>query len=242
MDCRTKYLVVALALLGATGLRATAAPLNLPKKQEAKFAPKAPTFVAFAACEELEAENPALNSSQKQNLLDIARSNYQKAIEADPNHLPAYTGLARVYTNMNHQDKAVETYHRALQKFPKACSVWFDLGLCHCRGKGWDLAIRSFQKARELEPESRSVIQALGFCQARAGRLQESVQTLSKVMSPAEAHYTVARMLHHMKNDDICRRYLGRALQLNPQLAGARSLQATLDQPLVQIRFEEVRP
>jgi tetratricopeptide (TPR) repeat protein len=247
MDCRTKCLrsaVMALGLFAVAGLQAQAAPLSnlLAKKQEPKFTPKAPTFVAFALCQEIDAESSSLNPSQKQNLLDIARSYYQKAIEVDPNLKDGYTGLARVYTNMNHNDKALETYHRALQRFPKTGSLWFDLGLCHCRSKQWDLAIRSLQKAHELEPENRTVIQAQGFCEARAGHLQQSVQTLGKVMSPAEAHYTVARMLHHMKRDDDCRRYLGQALQLNPQLPGARSMQETLDRPLAQIHFEETRP
>jgi tetratricopeptide (TPR) repeat protein len=247
MDCRTRFLrsaVMALGLFAAWGLQAQAAPLAnlLSKKQEPKATPKAPTLVAFALCQEIDAEASALNSSQKQNLLDGARANYQKAVEVDPTHLPAYTGLARVYTNMNHNDKALETYHRALQKFPKTGSLWFDLALCHCRSKQWDLAIRCLQKSLELQPENRTVIQAQGFCEARAGHLQQSLQTLGKVMSPAEAYYTVARMLHHMKRDDDCRRYLGQALQLNPQLSAARNLQETLDRPLAQIHFEETRP
>jgi tetratricopeptide (TPR) repeat protein len=243
MDCHTNYLraaVLALAVAGGTGFYASAAPLGLlNKKQEPKFTPKASTVAAFAKCLECDAENPGLNSSDKQKLLDIARGNYQKAIEMDPTHLPAYTGLGRVYTNMNHYDKALATYQRALQKFPKNASLWFEVGLSHCRLKEWELAIRGFQKALESQPESRAVIQALGFCQARAGRLQESVQTLSKVMSPAEASYNVARMLHHMKHDDLSRRYLSQALQLNPELAGAQSLQAALTQPnRPEIHFE----
>src|SRR5207245_1756710 len=159
---------IALALIAATGCQASAAPLGgLLAKKDPKVAPKAATFVAFAVCQELEADNPALTSSQRQNLLDIARMNYQNAIEADANHLPAYTGLARVYTNMNHHDKAMETYHRGLQKFPKNASLWFDVGLCYCRTRAWEPGIGSFQKALEVEPENRTTIQALGFCEAR---------------------------------------------------------------------------
>jgi len=235
-------LTAALAWVVLT-MPATASPLPslLPKKDPPKYTPKVTTLVAWAVCQERQADNPELNSSQRQNILDVARSYYQKAIAVDANHVPAYTGLARVYMNMDHYDKAQETYHKILQKFPKNASLWLEVGVCHCRAKQWELAVRSFQKAGELDPESRTAIETLGFCQARAGHLQESLQTLSKVMSPAEANFTVARMLHHMNRDDLCRGYLRQALQLNPDLAGARSLQEALDQakrPLAQIQFE----
>jgi tetratricopeptide (TPR) repeat protein len=241
-----KYLrtaMVGLVVVGVAGLEtATAAPLtSLFSKKSDLRTPKAATFVAFAAAQELEADNTELTASQRQNVLDCARANYQKALEADPNHLPAYIGLARVYTNMSHHDKALETYYRALQKSPKNTLLWFDVGLCYCRTQHWEQALRSFQNAVALDPENRSAIQGLGFCAARAGRLQDSLQTLSKVMPSAEAHYHVARMMHHMKRDDLCRQYLAEALKLNPELAGARSLQAELDQPVrpvAHIEFE----
>jgi tetratricopeptide (TPR) repeat protein len=250
MDCLTRYLLAVVAALGV--LAGTAAPATaslfsnlFPKKEERKYTPKVTTYVAWADCQERQAETPGLSSSQKQNFLDIARQHYQKAMQVDPNHVPAYGGLARVYMNMNHLDKAQETYHRALQRFPKNMSLWYELGLCCCRAKQWDAAIRSLEKARELEPENRAANQTLGFCLARAGHVQEGLETLSRVMTPAEAHYNIARMLHHMQHDDLCRRFLGQALQLNPDLSGARSLQASLDEgsrPVLQIQFEEAQP
>jgi len=239
-----KSVAAALAwgVLALNAVPATASlPSLLPKKDPPKYTPKVATLVAWAVCQERQAHNPELNSSQRQNILDVARSYYQKAIAVDANHVPAYSGLARVYMDMDHYDKAQETYHKILQKCPKNASLWLELGVCHCRAKQWELAVRSFQKAGDLDPESRTAIETLGFCQARAGHLQESLQTLSKVMSPAEANYTVARMLHHMKRDDLGRGYLRQALQLNPDLAGARRLLEELDQanrPLAQIQFE----
>src|ERR1700680_4842229 len=103
MDCRTKCLSAALALSVLAGC-ATASPLAnvFPKKEERKYTPKVTTYVAWANCQERQAQAPAPHSSQKQNLLDLARQHYQKAIEVDPSHTPAYTALARVYMNMNH--------------------------------------------------------------------------------------------------------------------------------------------
>jgi len=206
-------------------------PPDLFRKGEAKRLPKAATYVAWAVCQERQAESTGLNSSQKQNLLDCARETYQKAIEVDPGHLPAYVGLARVYTNMNRSPMAVQTYQRALQKAPRDASLWLYLGMCHCKSKQWEPAIRSFEKARELDPENRAINQTLGLCQARAGLVQDALQSLGRVMTPAEAHYTVARMMQHIQRDDLCRQLLAYALQLNPELAAARDLQMKLDRP-----------
>ena len=203
---------------------------------------------------EHDAEEKGMDSSRQMQLYDEARQAYQQALKIDPKCLPAYLGLARVYMKLNNYDKALETYNQAGEKFPKEFSLWFDMGICHCRVKHWDLAVLSFKKALEMDPENRAVTQTLGFCLARAGRTQESLEMLQKVMSPAQAHYQIGRMLHHVQRDDLCREELRLALQIEPEHTGARSLLASLDapppnvptnvnqaprQPQVHLQFEE---
>jgi tetratricopeptide (TPR) repeat protein len=216
-----------------------------------KRTPKATTFVAWGEMREHDAEEKGLDTSRQMELCDEARQVYQQALKIDPKCLPAYTGLARVYMKLNHYDRALEMYNQAAEKYPKDFSLWFDMGICHCRVKHWDLAVFSFKRALEMDPENRAATQTLGFCLARAGRLQESLETLQKLMSPAQAHYQISRMLHHVQRDDLCREELRLALQLEPDLAPARNLLASLDGPpntaptppaagsQVQLLFEE---
>ena len=128
--------------------------------------------------------------------------------------------------------------------------------MCYCRVKQWDQAVASFKKSLEMDPENRQVLQTLGFSLARAGHTQDSLEILQKIMTPAQAHYQIGRMLHHVQRDDLCRLELSQALQVDPQFAPARCLLASLDGPPpttpspvsvnptagvphVQLRFEE---
>jgi len=201
------------------------------ERPKTKRPPKAATYVAGGEMLEHDAEEQGVDPSRQMNLYDEARQAYQKALKTDPRYLPAYTALARVYMKLNHYDKALETYNQAAEKFPREFSLWVEMGMCYCRTKQWDTAVMSFKKALESDPENRQVTQTLGFCLARAGRIQESLDALQQVMPPAQAHYQVGRMLHHVQRDDLCRDELLQAVQLDPEFVPAQTLLASLDGP-----------
>lgn len=224
-----------------------------------KRPPKPATFVAWGDLREQEAEEPGVDQARKMNLYDEARQCYQKALKVDPKNLAAYNGLARVYLKMEHCDRALEVYNQAVEKFPKEFGLWYDMGMCHCRVKQWDKAVFSFKKALEVDPENRPVTQTLGFCLARAGHIPESLEALQKIMKPAQAHFQIARMLHHVERDDLCREELHKALAIDPEFTPAHAMLASLNrvppvsnsprtpvvtpsqpsQPHLQIQFED---
>jgi tetratricopeptide (TPR) repeat protein len=232
--------MVACVLLGVC----LPAQAGLFGKKDEKRQPKPETCVAFAIMHEQLAYGDDVEPAARMELLESARRAYQQALEIDAGHLPAYCGLGRVYMNMDHCDKADEIYQRGLQKFPKDVWLWHDRGICFGRMKKWEQALQCFQKAHELDPENRAVTNTLGLCLARTGRFRESFDVLLHVMRPAEAHCTLARMMHHLQRDDLCRQELAQALRLNPDLKVAKTLQAALNQPQpsrssAEIRFEE---
>lgn len=214
-----------------------------------KRSPHAATLVALAVCREQQAGKDGVGPAIKNEFYDQACEAYRQAIKVDPEHMPAYDGLARIYARKNQHAKALEVYHQALQKKPLEASLWCDIGMCHCRAKQWELAIRSLEKGLELDKNNRRIAMTLGFCLARAGRDKDAVETLSQIMTPAEANYNVARMMRHMLRDDQCRHYLREAVKLDGDLTAAKSMLDALEsgaanpressQPsLVQIGFE----
>ena len=252
MDCRTTLLVgLSLALFGpgcaqmphmgtATPPQPQARPQPPPPpppvitkndEKRPKRPPKASTLVAWAACREGEANSPKMEPTDKEACYEEARRAYQEALKLEPKNQPAYAGLARIYAYTKRYDKAMETYHKALEIFPKDASLWFDLGMCHARLKQWDLAIKSFQKGQQFDPENRAITRTLGFCQARAGQFQESAETFAKIMTPAEAHYNVARMLQHLHKEELSRQFLHQAVHFDPDLEAAKTMLANLEHP-----------
>jgi tetratricopeptide (TPR) repeat protein len=239
MDCR-RYLAAALTLLGGvTGCSSrqpTPQPTATPQLATANVRVETPppkktpegivsVDLAYGAfCEkELAASN--LPHAERDKKLDQARRAYEQALSINAASLPAIHGLARVASLAGDQEKAITIYRQAIQKHPKEASLWFDLGMCHARRKEWAPAVQSMETALELDPRNRNMAKGLGLTLARAGRIDESVACLTKVFGPAQAHYSVARMLHHLNQDDLSRQHLQYALQVDPNLGTTRDAQ-----------------
>jgi len=173
-------------------------------------------------------------------LLDEAHKSYQKALAVDGKNKDAQLALARLHAVKGEDARAVDVYQKALQKHPKDAAVCFEIGMYHCGTKNWNEALVLLHKAAELEPDNREYVTKYGFTLARAGRFDDGVNCLARVMHKAEAHYNVARMLHHLQQPELCKQHLNVALQTNPNLVPAQQMLTQLDgaQPVVQIRFD----
>jgi tetratricopeptide (TPR) repeat protein len=98
----------------------------------------------------------------------------------------------------------------------------------HARQKQWDPALARLRAACNLDPENRTYNNTLGYTLARMEQYDESVAVFTRLNGEAVAHYNVARMLHHLKQDGLSDQHAARALELNPDLATAQELLAEL--------------
>lgn len=208
---------------------------DLPKRK-----PQASTCVAFGDLELKGALDATRTPAQKQQALDMARKYYQQALKSDPKCVEAHAGLARTYEELGDHDAAVSTYQKGLKVFPKQASLWFALGMCQARHKEWGPAIDSLKKASDLDPEDRTCSQTLAYTLARAGRFDESYACFRKTLGAAQAYYNIARMLHHLDQDDASRQYLQLALQADPALEPARQFLVRLNTPAASIKTTDV--
>jgi len=245
MDCRWTLSLAAALLAAVAGCDMKTLPLwpsadalptpklppkDLPKStdDEVDERPKEikpETVVAFAAFKEqcaLELGESA--PAEKERLLELARQGYQEALEMDPKNLKAFMSLAGLYEKMGDNEHAVATYRQASKVMPKDKTVWFESGMYYGRQKEWDRAVEDLRKASALDPDDRHCAKTLGLVLARAGRFEESFSCLEHKFGQAEAHCIVARMLHHMKQDDAARAHVQMALQINSDLPSAQEL------------------
>jgi tetratricopeptide (TPR) repeat protein len=232
MDCR-RTLVVALGLLAAAGgclpsagLSTVSSDADHPKKQ-----PKPATLIALGRLSEEAASDPKNGPAEQERLRDQARQSYQDALKLDPNNLDAFTCLAYLYTTMNDHEHAIATYARAVKSHPKNAALYHAYGMCHAQAKEWEAAIINLRQAVTLEPEQRLYAHSLGFCLARVGKYDESYAVFAKVDGAASAHYDVARMLHHVQQDDKAKEHLQLALQAKADFAPARQMLTILETP-----------
>jgi tetratricopeptide (TPR) repeat protein len=234
MDCR-KTLVLALGLAaGATGCVSAPTTATPPVIEKAKDPPRHPpknaeTCVALGNVFAAEGQAKPAGSAEQEHLYDQARREYQQAIEVDASYVSTYRALGQLYVTMGDHDRAVATYEKGLQKKPKEAPLWFDLGMCHARYKEWDKALEALRRAAELDPENHHYQNILGHCLARAGHTGEALDVFRKSVGEGRAHYNVARMLHHMKQDAEAREHLAAALRAEPTLEPAHRLLAQLE-------------
>src|SRR5947207_9883906 len=240
MDCRATLLLTAGLACGVLGcdhgkalpLTAEAIPPNARIQKDVdlpKRSPKPATLVAMAEFREREAKRADISPVDQERLRTEARKAYQQALDTDPKFLPAGRGLAHLYMTTGDHERAVATYRKAVKDYPREAALWHELGLCYDSHKDWEPALECLHKAVELDPENRQFANALGYTLTQAGRYDESLACFQKTGGPAQAHYNLARMLHHLKQDDLSRQHLEQALQADPKCNAARDLLARLD-------------
>jgi tetratricopeptide (TPR) repeat protein len=249
MDCRTLFAsalgVLILGSAGCFGRNTTpptppSVPPSVKTAERPKKNAKAQTWIAYGNFHQRTAEHPETAPAQKQILREEARAAYQKALQIDPESREAHAALAQLHASQGDHNRAMELYRKLIDKHPKDGAVWYEVGMYHNRKKDWNQALISLHKAIELEPDNQEYIKKYGFTLARAGRPDDAVVCLGRVMHKADAHYNVARMLQHMKQPELCKQHLQIALQTNPGLAGAQQMLAQLDAGpgIAQIRFD----
>src|SRR5205085_859024 len=121
------------------------------------------------------------------------------------------------------------TYHAATTAFPNDTAFRFELGICHARQKEWDAALDALHAALAIDPENRLYGNTLAYTMARAGRYDESFAAFRQIVGEAQAHYNVARMLHHVGQDCPAREHIGQALAAEPKFTPAREMLAAID-------------
>ncbi len=199
-------------------------------KELPKHPPKNPeTCVALGDVFAKEgAENPS-GSTLQETKYEQARKAYEQALEIDAGCVSAYRALGQLYAQMGDHENAVKWYHKGLDKHPKEGSLWLALGMCHARAKEWNPAVEALRRATECEPSNRQYQNMLGSCLVRAGYADDAFAAFCKGGSKAQAHYHMAFMLHHMKQDAEARQHLQAATEAEPNFEPARRLLAQLD-------------
>lgn len=215
-------------------------PASVAPKDEVKKPAPPRILLAVAEMKERGAETLKDNPEGQALLRDEARRGYQEILKAEPDHIEACRGLARVYTRMGDHERALETYTKAIAKHPRNVTLWYERGMMLDRCKDWAAGAQCFRKGLEVDPENQQCLKALGFTLARAGQLTESVTYLTRAMgSAAAAHCNVALMLLHVSEqepaaqraarEELAREHLRLALQDNPNYERARELLASLE-------------
>ncbi len=215
----------------------SSSPANLDPSQikkasvETKDLPPS-VLVSYGNFEAGEAFAERTGPDRQQLLCESARTDYEKALSLDPKCVPAYQGLARLYTHMHDLPLAVETYQKALKLAPHDASLWFELGLCHNFQKNVGPALECLERAVQIDPGNHTYVNALGVVQAESGHYKESLKCFCRTGGEAMGYYRLAQTLHRLQKPELSQRCLEVAMQKDPSLAPP--IQQTSYQPITE--------
>ncbi len=165
----------------------------------------------------------------KDELLDLARHRYERALKQEPKHKGALLGMARMHVRLGDREKTAAAFKRYVDTYPKDAEVQHEAAMASARFQDWAGATAWCDAALRLDPENRTYQKTRGFCLARAGRWDEAFGAMCKVMPEAQARYNIAAVLLHTNQPEASRQQLQLALRADPQHANTLDLIAELD-------------
>jgi Tfp pilus assembly protein PilF len=214
-------------------------PAKIKKVELPKKDPPPQALVSsgdFKAGEAFAADVPP---QVQQVLREEARQDYERALKIDPKFLPAYQGIARLYSAAQEHARAVETYQKALRIAPQNAALWFELGMVHHYQRNWGPALDCLSRATQLDPSNRSYLNTMGVVLVESGRPEASLTCFVRANGEAMGCYRLAQTLQRLQQPDLSRRYLELALQKDPNLATTLTMQgAGSAAPLQRTSYE----
>ena len=189
------------------------------------------TIVQFAnvrATAALDANRPA---TERQQLLEQAKNDYQQALQREPKNLNAYGGLAEMYANLGDKEKALEVYRQAAKVMPTNANIYVAMAICCKQFDDRAGAVEYMHAATKINPTDRRLKINLGFELAMTGRYEEGFAWLKATLGEPQAHCGLAQVMDRQGKKEEARQEVQIALQGDPNCQPARDLLAKLSAP-----------
>lgn len=93
-----------------------------------------------------------------------------KALELDPNYLPAYSALAAVYINSKQEARAIAEYQKIIARRPENAMPYTLIGILEDQRKNYDVAAENYRHALEKDPNAAIAANNLAWLYAATGK------------------------------------------------------------------------
>ena len=171
----------------------------------------------------------------KQNRLEEAIAEFQRAVEVDPSYVAAHFNLAYAYERAQRLDEAIAQYKKALQLDPNNVFGLNNLGVLYTSKAQYDEAIKVLEQAARIEPSNTTVSKNLenarknkSILQEREARIAEARKEVAARPQDPGAAYNLARVYASLDMIDEAFDWLGKALKL-----GFENIQFVREDPVL---------
>ena len=112
----------------------------------------------------------------------IAKDEYSKAIEIDPEIAAAYNNRGKVYGELGHPPKAIQDYNKAIELDPNFAAAYYNRGNIYRDSRHPEEAIQDYNKAIELDPNFVDAYYNRGNMHRDLRHPEEAIQDYNKAI------------------------------------------------------------
>jgi Tfp pilus assembly protein PilF len=106
---------------------------------------------------------------------DAAKTAFAAAIQENPDFMPPYFSLARIYLSGNQQQKAIDQYMAVLEKDPKRAEPHMMLGTIYDMQQQFDVSEKHYRAALDINPQFAPAANNLAWLlSSREGDIDEA--------------------------------------------------------------------
>ncbi|GAW91820.1 tetratricopeptide repeat protein [Calderihabitans maritimus] len=104
-----------------------------------------------------------------------AVAEYQKAINLDSQHFPAYFNLGLAYMQVEKWDLALDAFDRAILIQPRSYAPYLNKGIIYNHIGEYEKAIEELKKAYELNRGQAEIVYNIGYAYEKLGNIEEAI-------------------------------------------------------------------
>jgi len=150
-----------------------------------------------------------------------AEGEFKKALDLDPDFVPAAVTLADLYRGLGRDGDAEPILRAVLARLPTASTAHFALGLWLVRAGRHQEAMTELKRASELAPENAHLAYVFAVAVAGNGDRSRALEmlrdTLSRHVYDQESLFAAAEFEWDLGHREEALRYVGRLLEVRPE-------------------------
>ena len=179
----------------------------------------------YIASQRSNADRPEAHHNIGVILMELGRapeaeSEFKKALELDPNFVPAAVTLADLYRGLGRDAEAEPVLRKLLARSPSAAAAHYSLGLWLVRAGRHEEALTEFKQAADLAPESAHFGYVYAVSVASAGDRAQAMEILRDLLRrhayDRESLYAAASFARDLGHQEEALGYATRLAQLEP--------------------------
>ena len=179
----------------------------------------------YIASQRSNADRPEAHHNIGLTLTELGRvpeaePEFKKALELDPNFVPAAVTLADLYRSLGRDREAEPVLRQLLARLPSSAAAHHSLGLWLVRAGRHEEALAEFKQAAGLAPESAHFGYVYAVSVASAGDRAQAMEILRDLLRrhayDRESLYTAALYARDLGHQEEAVGYAARLAQLEP--------------------------